>query len=185
MTVAAAVLAAGAGSRFAGDDHKLRAAFRGRAVLSWVLDAVDEAGFDQVFVVSGAARVDDLVGPNHTVIHNEAWADGQATSMGLAVDAAATAGHDALVIGLADQPLVPASAWRGVAAEAGEIVTATFAGKRRPPVKLSSRVWPDLVRSGDTGARELMARRADLVRELPCQGNPIDIDTLEDLQRWS
>lgn len=185
MTVAAAVLAAGAGSRFAAEEHKLRAEFRGRPVLSWVLDAVDEAGFNEVFVISGAACVDDLVGPQHTVLHNEAWAEGQATSMAVAVDGAAAAGHDALVIGVGDQPLVPASAWRSVGAAAGEIVTATFAGKRRPPVKLSNRVWPDLVRSGDTGARELMARRADLVRELPCHGNPIDIDTLEDLQRWS
>ncbi len=185
MTVAAAVLAAGAGSRFAGDDHKLRAEFRGRPVLAWVLDAVDGAGFNEVFVVSGAARIDDLVAAHHTVVHNEVWAEGQATSMGVAVDAAAAAGHDAVVIGLGDQPLVPTSAWRSVGAAAGEIVTATFAGKRRPPVKLSSRVWPDLVRSGDTGARELMARRADLVRDLPCQGNPVDIDTLEDLRQWS
>ncbi|MEL7158497.1 MAG: NTP transferase domain-containing protein, partial [Actinomycetota bacterium] len=126
MTVAAAVLAAGEGSRFVGDEHKLRASFRGRPVLAWVLDAVDGAGFDEVYVVTGAADVDDLVGEHHTVLHNERWTEGQATSLAVAVDAAEAAGHDALVAGLGDQPLVPTAAWRSVGAAAGEIVTATF-----------------------------------------------------------
>lgn len=185
MTVAAAVLAAGAGSRFTGDEHKLRAPFRGRPVLSWVLDAVDGAGFNQVYVVAGAARIDDLLADHHTVLVNDRWADGQATSLALAVDAAEADGHVAVVLGLGDQPLVPTSAWRSVGAAAGKIVTATFDGKRRPPVKLARSVWPDLDRSGDFGARELMQRRSEVVSELPCLGNPVDIDTVEDLQTWS
>ncbi|MEM8925933.1 MAG: NTP transferase domain-containing protein [Actinomycetota bacterium] len=185
MTTAAIVLAAGAGSRFAGDDHKLRALFRGRAVLSWVLAAVDDAGFDHVYVVTGAARVDDLVGRHHTVVVNDRWADGQATSLAAGLDAAEAAGHRAVVIGLGDQPLVPAAAWRSVAAATGPIVTASFDGARRPPVKLDAEVWPDVDRTGDFGARELLRRRPELVSEVACTGNPVDIDTVEDLRKWS
>ncbi len=185
MTVAAVVLAAGAGSRFVGPEHKLRALFRGRPVLCWVLDAVAEAGFDQVYVITGAHSVDDLIGDEVKIVANPAWAKGQSTSLGVAIDAVAADGHDALVVGLGDQPLVPASAWRSVGASAGRIVTATFDGKRRPPVKLSRSVWPMLERTGDAGARPLMERRPELVSEIPCLGNPVDIDTLEDLQQWS
>ncbi len=184
-TVAAAVLAAGAGSRFHGPDHKLRAEFRGRPVLSWVLEAVDAAGFDQVFVITGPAAVDDLVGPGHTVVANPDWAQGQSTSLAVALDAADEAGHEAVVIGLGDQPLVPTAAWRSVGAAAGAIVTATFDGRRRPPVKLHRSVWSEVDRTGDTGARRLMERRPELVSELACLGNPVDIDTVEDLRRWS
>jgi CTP:molybdopterin cytidylyltransferase MocA len=89
------------------------------------------------------------------------------------------------VVGLGDQPLVPASAWRSVGAAAGAIVVASFDGQRQPPVKLDRTVWPDLPVGGDFGARHLLTRRPELVSEIPCRGNPVDIDTVEDLRSWS
>jgi CTP:molybdopterin cytidylyltransferase MocA len=216
LTVAGVVLAAGGGSRFlagggnAVATHKLLAPFRGRPLMAWALQAVKEAGFNQIYVVSGAVDVAPVVAdvfgcPNSdsdqnsdspggsrgepeapvSIIHNRSWAEGQATSLTMAAEAAAADGHRAMVVGLADQPFVPASAWRSVGAAAGEIVTATFGGQRRPPVKFERSVWVDLPRSGDEGARSLFKLRPELVSELPCNGNPIDIDTVEDLQRWS
>lgn len=185
MTVAAVVLAAGGGTRFRGAGHKLRAPFQGRPVVSWVLDAVDEAGYDHVYVVTGAVELNDLVAPHHTIITNLRWAEGQSTSLVVAIERAEADGHDAIVVGLGDQPLVPAAAWRSVGAAAGAIVVATFNGARRPPVKLTRPIWPDLPRSGDFGARALIEQRPELVSEIPCGGNPVDIDTVEDLQRWS
>ncbi len=190
VTVAGVVLAAGAGSRFRDGDagaagHKLRADFRGRPVVSWVLDTVLEVGFNQVFVVTGAVDLADLVPPGVTEIHNPAWATGQSSSLQVAVAAADAAGHGVIVIGLGDQPLVPAAAWRSVGASAGPIVTATFDGERRPPVKLARSVWAELPTEGDAGARTLMQRRPELVSEIPCRGNPADIDTVEDLRLWS
>jgi CTP:molybdopterin cytidylyltransferase MocA len=185
VTTAGVILAAGGGSRFLGDGHKLRAPFRGRAVLSWVIDTVLEVGFNQVYVVTGSVPLDDLIPDGVDVVHNPLWAQGQSSSLQAAVAAAGRDGHNALVVGLGDQPLVPASAWRSVGASAGPIVTATFGGERRPPVKLDHSVWSELPEKGDQGARALMQRRPDLVSEIPCRGNPVDIDTVEDLQRWS
>lgn len=192
MTVAGVVLAAGAGSRFRADQpdaHKLTTSFRGRPLAAWALAAADGAGFNQLYVVTGAVDISGLsaevTGGRATVIANPAWADGQATSLTAAVAAATNDGHRAIVVGLADQPLVPTSAWRSVGAAAGEIVTATFDGRRRPPVKFERSVWGDLPESGDEGARTLFRLRPELVSELPCTGNPVDIDTLEDLQQWS
>ncbi len=202
MTVAGVLLAAGAGSRFVaskavssaanGDaaEHKLTADFRGRPLVAWALEAAAGAGFNQLYVVTGAVDVADIVvgvlGEGQaTVIHNPAWAEGQATSLAAAVGAASTDGHRAIVVGLADQPLVPTSAWRSVGATAGDIVTANFDGARRPPVKIERTVWDSLPTSGDEGARSVIRLRPDLVSEIPCSGNPVDIDTLEDLQQWS
>ena len=53
-TVAAVILAAGLGERFEGPTHKLLSPFRGKPVLKWVLEAASGAGFDDIYLVSGA-----------------------------------------------------------------------------------------------------------------------------------
>lgn len=182
MTVAAVVPAAGAGTRFSGADHKLFVPFRGRPLLAWAVDAALAAGLDEVIVVIGAtAYEDDRV----TVVRNERWREGLATSLQAGIAAADAAGHDAVVVGLGDQPLVPASAWAAVAAVDAPIVTATFAGRRSPPVRLDRTVWRLLPTTGDEGARALMRERPDLVVEVACDGEAVDIDTVEDLNAWS
>ena len=192
MTIAGVLLAAGAGSRFSNeqpDAHKLTAMFRGKPLIAWALAAADAAGFNALYVITGAVDVGGIAAEvtdgRATVIHNPDWADGQATSLAVAIDRATADNHRAIVVGLADQPLVPTSAWRSVGAAAGDIVTATFDQERRPPAKFERSVWADMPRSGDEGARTLFRLRPELVSELPCTGNPVDIDTMEDLQRWS
>jgi CTP:molybdopterin cytidylyltransferase MocA len=190
-TTVAVVLAAGEGTRFEGAAHKLVSAFRGRPVVVWAVEAAIASGLATVVVegaVGLATTLDDAGLRDHvTLVRNERWVQGQAGSLTRGVEAAGTAGADAVVVGLGDQPMVEAEAWRLVAASdrTFPIAVATYDGERRNPVRLDRAVWDLLPSEGDEGARSLIRRRPDLVMEVPCPGQPADIDTVEDLRRWS
>ena len=125
MTTAAVVLAAGEGTRFTGASHKLLAPFRDRPLWTWAVDAALGAGVEEVYVVTGAVELSVPAGVR--MVRNDAWPGGQATSLQAGVAEAGAAGHDAVVVGLADQPLIGADAWRAVAAAHDTpIATATF-----------------------------------------------------------
>ena len=180
------MLAAGGGSRFSsGGPNKLLVHWRGRPLASWAIEAAVSSAVGPVWVVDGAVDLSTVVPEGITLLHNPRWAEGQATSLQVAVGAARAAGLDALVVGLADQPLVPASAWAAVASSRASIAVATYDGRRRNPVRLSAAIWDLLPTVGDEGARTVARRRPELVEEVPCEGDPSDIDTREDLARWS
>jgi CTP:molybdopterin cytidylyltransferase MocA len=184
VTTAAVVLAAGAGSRFAAGD-KLLAPFRGKPLVVWAVEAALAAGLEETIVVEGHTQLDGVLAHGVTVVHNPDWEAGLATSLHIALRAADHGGHDAVVVGLGDQPLVPASAWSAIAASTSPIAVATYNGQRRNPVRLARAVWPLLPSTGDEGARALMREQPDLVVEVPCEGDSTDVDTVSDLNALS
>jgi molybdenum cofactor cytidylyltransferase len=185
VTTGAVVLAAGGSTRFDGPTHKLLTPFRGRPLVAWAFDNVLGAGFELTAVVTGAADLTELVPPGVEVIENPAWAEGQASSLQAAVRWGRANQLEAIVVGLADQPLVGSEAWRDVGASTSPIAVASFDGVRCPPTRLAASVWPLLPSEGDQGARVVMAGHPELVEAVACHGQPIDIDTAEDFQRWS
>lgn len=183
-SVLAVILAAGAGSRFQGENHKLLASFRGHTVIGEAVANALAAGFAEVVVVTGAVELGKVLPPAVTLVHNPAWQQGQATSLQTAIAYAESKGYEAVVVGLGDQPFIQPETWKDLASALGPIAVATYDGLRRNPVKLHREVWGLLPREGDAGARVLIKARPDLVVEVPAFGAPVDIDTVEDLAEW-
>jgi CTP:molybdopterin cytidylyltransferase MocA len=161
------------------------AEWRGRPLVWSAAAQAQASGLAPVWVVAGAVDLAGSLPEGVIVLANPRWGEGQATSLQVAVAAARSAGLDALVVGLGDQPLVTAEAWAAVGGAAAPIAVATYDGRRRNPVRLAAAVWDLLPAVGDQGARVLIQERPDLVQEVPCQGDPADIDTREDLRTWS
>lgn len=182
------VLAAGGSSRFAAGPKQL-AEVGGRPLVRLAVEAAVGAGcFVEVLVVQGAVDCRPVLdGLPVTVLDNPSWAAGMATSLQVGITGAGRRGAAAVVVGLADQPGVGSDDWRTVArADASApIVVATYRGRRGNPVRLDQRVWDELPTEGDEGARSLIARRSELVAEVACPGDAVDVDTVEDLERWN
>ncbi len=184
-TQAAVILAAGGGTRFLGDTHKLLSLVDGLPIVTSAVNAARAAGLDEVIVIQGAVDLTKVLPDDVTIIQNERWKEGQSTSLRAAVGYADSRRHSAIVVGLGDQPGVPAEAWRAVADSEHDLAIADFGGDKRPPVRLAASMWASLPVSGDEGARSLMRAHPEMVYSVPCDGNPTDIDTVEDLRRWS
>lgn len=177
------VLAGGAGTRYEGPTPKLLAPLPdGGTVLGRAVGAALAADVGPVVVVTGAV-VDTDLPPDVELVANPVWAEGQATSLQAGVAWARDTGADAVVVGLGDQPGLAPEAWRVVAAASSTpLAVATYAGRRGHPVRLGAAVWDELPTAGDVGARDVLRAHPDLVVEVPCPGDPADIDTVADLE---
>jgi CTP:molybdopterin cytidylyltransferase MocA len=190
------VLAAGRGLRFGGDAPKSLTPLHGRPLLAYALDAAVASGCSPVLVVASDERVTTaattVAGPIETA-RNEAPERGIASSLQCALrhfepDPDAVA----VVVGLADQPLVGAEAYRRVAAaydRGARLAYATYGGDRGNPVLIGRDYWSEAMELvGDVGARDLFRRHPAVA--VPCDGTgaPSDVDTPEDLaeleSRW-
>ncbi len=194
-----AVLAAGAGRRLGPGPPKALRLLGGRPLVVRALDAALRSGCTPVLVVTGshAAQVAEVVADHaaHSIelVHARDWSEGIAASLRAALRAMEPReAVGALCVGLADQPLVGEAAHRRLAsayAAGAELAVATYDGRRRNPVLIGRRFWPEaLSLRGDEGARVLLRRHR--VTEVPCDGtgDPIDVDTTDDLrdleERW-
>lgn len=182
----AVLLAAGGGSRFDGASHKLLAPIGGRPLVARAVDAALVSTIGEVVVVEGAVDLSPVLPEGVVRVRNQHWHDGIATSLAAGLSYARRRGAGAVVVGLGDQPAVPPGAWRAVAScTATPVAVATYAGRRGHPVRLAAAIWDLLPTRGDEGARGLLRARPDLVTEVACAGDPVDVDTREDLRRWS
>ncbi len=121
-----------------------------------------------------------------TVVENERWASGIASSLRAAVAVLEDRSDvDALIVGLGDQPLIGPEAYRRLADaydSGARLAVATYATVRGNPVLIAREHWNEaLGLEGDEGARALM--RHHPVVEVPCDGTgePTDVDTAADL----
>ncbi len=195
-TVAGVLLAAGAGSRFG--RPKALVELNGQTLAERGVRLLRSGGADPILVVIGAAEV-RLPG-THTV-YNPDWRTGMGSSLRTALRALDSppepgqaadlpAGVAAVVVALADQPLVGAEAVaRLIAAyrHGASVAVAAYDGQPRNPVLLAREHWPEVIASatGDAGARSFLRSHADLVTLVECgdTGRPDDIDTPADLAR--
>jgi CTP:molybdopterin cytidylyltransferase MocA len=185
--VAGVLLAAGEGSRFG--QPKALVELDGQTLAERGVTMLRAGGADPVLLVTGAAPVE--LAPENQVrtVHNGEWRTGMGSSLRAALRALSPQDDvAAVVVALADQPLVGAEAvTRLIAAylAGASVVVAAYDGRPRNPVLLAREHWPEVIATatGDQGARAFLRARPDLVTLVECgdTGRPDDVDTPADL----
>lgn len=187
--VAGVVLAAGEGRRYGAPKALIN--FDGRRLVERATATLLEGGCRPVVVVLGAASTEVEAGADlgaATVVHNNGWREGMASSLRIGLDAAERSRAQAALVLQVDQPVVtPAlverliAGWRAGAGAAA----ASYGGEARNPVVLDRSLW-DAVRAqahGEQGARVVLRANPQLVTAVACDdvGDPRDIDEPADL----
>lgn len=179
--VAGAVLAAGSGTRMG--QPKAVIVLDGQRLVDRAVAALRDGGcVPLIAVVRDGVTVEGT-----RVVVNPDPARGLRSSLALAVDAADDV--EALAVLLVDAPGVGGPAIAAVvdAWTPGRIAVAAYAGRRGHPTVMSPELWRAALglAAAYEGARALLAARPQLVDEVDVPGDPTDVDTAEDLARWT
>jgi molybdenum cofactor cytidylyltransferase len=188
-SVFAAVLAAGASSRFG--SSKQLAEINGVSLVRQALDsAVAACGANTVLVVGHdwkAVSAMCTASPGFLIVNNN-YSDGLGTSVAQAVRSIQHAA-DAIIVMLADQALVTAehvqaitAAWCGAD---NEIVATAFEETIGPPVLFPRACFDELAAlQGDAGGRHLLSDDRFTVKTIVFEPAAVDIDTPDDLKKF-
>jgi molybdenum cofactor cytidylyltransferase len=188
MSIAAVVLAAGAGSRFGGG--KLLARLDGRPIVQHVVEAARMAGLDPiVLVIPPTGELDDLDLGAVRRVTNETPQEGLSSSVRVGLRELELDDEvSAAVILLGDQPLVRLEVIQALLAAADQSPTTPFVvplyaadGAPNPILarRSSWRLADEL--AGDRGFGPVLASHQELVRFVAVSGSNPDVDTRADL----
>ena len=186
--VCALVLAAGKSSRFGAS--KLVQPFRGKPLLQHALLAARAACRGSVYLTVGHDRravTAAAAGLYDRLVVNSDYSDGMGTSIAAAIRSCPEQ-TDAVIVTLADQPLVTADhllnlrhAWSG---DANEIVATAFDETHGPPILFGQQAFAVLSElSADQGPRFLLTDPDFVVRTVEFAPAGFDIDRPSDLCR--
>lgn len=191
--IGAVLLAAGEARRFNGLPKPLLE-LGGVPLIRRNLIALSGAGVDELVVVLGHRA--DAVEPSVaefpiTVVHNPVYASGQASSVRAGI-AALSGRLDAIIVALADQPLINADDIIGLISaykkrDGGQAVIPRVDGRRGNPIMFSAALREEMLAgAADFGCRKWIERHPEQVRFFDSANRhyTVDIDSPEDAEAF-
>lgn len=186
MSLAVAILAAGASSRFG--SCKLLAQANGQTLLQRCIDTCMALQADKLVVITGAWHREMLTAlPAHKdrFVYNSGWQNGMSTSLKLACEQCAQA--EKMLIALPDQAMLTQKHYQQLIDASvsidDSIVCAQYAQVLGVPAIFPKRFYPELNKlKGDQGARKLLNKAANC-HAITMPEAEFDVDTEEDLLR--
>jgi molybdenum cofactor cytidylyltransferase len=183
------ILAAGSSSRLGQPKQNL--VYKGKTLLQRAVDTARASICEPVVVVLGANEElikSTITGYDLVVVGNADWAEGMASSirLGLKQILLLNPAIESVILMLCDQPFVDTYLINMlVAAQAKTgICTSAYDNTIGPPVLFDAIYFKDLLKlEGSEGAKKVMHKYPEKVKEIPFDSGGIDIDTIKDYEQ--
>ncbi len=176
-----AVLAAGRSLRFGG--AKLDTPCAGKPLGQWVLEAVEQAGFDGGVIITPPDIPHFARRKNWKIAVNKQAFKGLSTSVALAANCAGGSEND-LILLLADMPLIDPDYLRDLRRLPGVTVTAYPDGSRGVPMRIpEGELWRLGGLKGDRGVAAILSEMGEARPLIAPPNMCLDVDTPEDHAR--
>lgn len=165
--------------------------YRGRPLVEHSVRAALDSCCRPVLVVTGASAegvAGALHGVDARVIYNPRWNEGVGTSIQAGVRAAQSLDVEALILALADQPLLTGAIYDRLLGEyrrnGQAIVASEYSATVGVPVLFHRQLFPQLLALGpDRGCKGVILGNRDQAALIPCVEAEADIDTIDDYRR--
>lgn len=166
--------------------------FQGKTLLRHTVDVAIASTCDSVVVVLGACA--DRISPELeqlpvAIVKNPAWSEGMGTSIGTGIQflQKTSPGINAAVITVCDQPFLSTQFVDHLVAtyfaSGAAIIAAQYSQSQGVPALFCDRIFPDLIKLRQTGAKSIIQRYADEVQAVPFPNGMLDIDTPTDYEK--
>ena len=188
----AIILAAGASTRLG--TPKQIMLYNGKTLLQHAADAARNAGCQPVVVVLGGNADAILPGFKQEeiiVIYHDEWQQGMGSSIAAGTKALlkANGAASSVITMVCDQPFADAALLQTLMQQMQQtgkgIAASAYAGTVGVPALFNKKYFDALMQlGGDEGAKKLMMKYKEDVAEVPFEKGIIDIDTIEDMERF-
>lgn len=187
------LLAAGSSSRLGRSKQLL--SIKGQPLLLKSMNAAIESGIENIIVVLGANEQEHHQVIKDTRVHvvvNADWKKGMGNSLkaGLTYLLQQMPKVEAIITMVCDQPLITSNQLKKLITEydssRSAIVASFYQGVAGVPVLFHRTLFPELLSLPDSaGAKKILQQYPDLIQMVPFPGGEFDIDTEDDLEKFS
>jgi molybdenum cofactor cytidylyltransferase len=182
------ILAAGRSARLGSPKQLL--SYQGKNLLQHTIDVALDSEIGPVIVVlgSGIEEISNQLDTNSlTITENPNWESGMASSVVCGINTIINLNPDteAVILMVCDQPFVNAKLLKDLIKKHKEsgssIVASSYENIKGTPALFHKKHFNELFAlTGDSGARSLIKRYAELIEVIPFDQGSIDIDTIDD-----
>ncbi|MBW4646636.1 MAG: nucleotidyltransferase family protein [Goleter apudmare HA4340-LM2] len=191
LNVGLIILAAGAATRMGKPKQLL--VYQGQSLILHTVNVALASLCQPVIVVLGAYIEQiqpELITKPVQVVENSQWQQGMSSSIrtGMTALLKTNSNFDAVIISLADQPLIPPHVFHQLIHSYQEtqkiIIACQYDNTVGVPALFSRTLFPELMQlAGDQGAKALIQKYRDTVLMVSLPAAAIDIDTPDDYQQ--